>query len=571
MKKIISVFMCVLMITAFVPLFASATTSGVFGTDDDIIHWNIEDKVLTFSGNGYMKDFLIDGIAPWYDSDFTSVIIESGIKSIGNYAFVFCESLQSITIPDTVEIIETGAFEYCTGLTEIELPEGLKTIETLAFCGCTGINSIRIPSTVTNLSCAFNNCPNLKTIILPDEVIGLEHGCLMGTGFYDDKSNWTDGLLYAGNHIVGVDTDKVPEAVTVREGTKTIAERAFWYAQNMKKITLPNSLTEIGDGALFGCTNLKEIVLGAENENFVLKYGVLFNKDYSKLILYPCTREGIEYVVPSGVTEIGFGAFAHNKHLGKITLPEGITKVSGNAFSGCKMLSELVFPDSLVELGGPNSSGVFNGCEKLRSVTIPAKITVIGNYTFSCCSSLERVIFKGKVYKICDGAFFGCSRLKDVYFAGSEADRSKIVYGKSNEPVQKATWYYNTDFDSIPPLDALEPVYNSDLIFFYYDESYVSYYYKTTVKLSANAPEGTKIQWYIDDEPAGSNSVLEIKEATKSYKVTIIATDIYGIQSKQTLTVHIKNTFFDKIYWFFMHYIKPEYFIQNNTKEAYGA
>ena len=94
----------------------------VSGTCGENLTWTLtDDGVLTISGTGAMTDYTSTSNAPWYSkrTDIKSAVIESGVTSIGNYAFYNCSSLTSITIPDGVTSIGGGAFEGCSSLTNV--------------------------------------------------------------------------------------------------------------------------------------------------------------------------------------------------------------------------------------------------------------------------------------------------------------------------------------------------------------------------------------------------------------------------------------------------------------------
>ena len=98
--------------------------------------WTFEDGVLTISGNGAMPDYDgYDVLDPWSEhiADITTVFIEDGVTSIGDYAFYDCSNLTSITIPDSVTSIELGAFTNCYSLTSITIPDSVTSIGDSAF------------------------------------------------------------------------------------------------------------------------------------------------------------------------------------------------------------------------------------------------------------------------------------------------------------------------------------------------------------------------------------------------------------------------------------------------------
>lgn len=84
-------------------------------------------------------------------SNLTSIIIPSGVTSIGSEAFKSCSSLTSISIPDSVTSIEERAFSDCNGLTSVSIPNSVTRIEGLAFCFCGNLTNVSIPDSITSI------------------------------------------------------------------------------------------------------------------------------------------------------------------------------------------------------------------------------------------------------------------------------------------------------------------------------------------------------------------------------------------------------------------------------------
>ncbi|MBR3145275.1 MAG: leucine-rich repeat domain-containing protein, partial [Clostridia bacterium] len=148
----------------------NATASGKCG-DNVTWEYNTEIATLTISGTGvmysysyssYNGDYVTD--APWreYYNKMKTLVINSGVTSIGDYAFYGCTKLTSVTIPDSVTSLGWYAFTSCTGLTSITISDNVTSIGTGAFWGCTGLTSITIPDSVTSIGTdAFWGCTGL--------------------------------------------------------------------------------------------------------------------------------------------------------------------------------------------------------------------------------------------------------------------------------------------------------------------------------------------------------------------------------------------------------------------------
>ena len=160
------------------------TASAESGTCGDNLTWDLTDGVLTISGTGEMTNFtyyfndLYDYYvnAPWYSfrESITTLIIEDGISSIGDYAFCKCSGLTSVTIPNSVTSIGDYAFRKCSGLTSVTIPNSVTSIGEDAFSGCSGLTSVTIPNSVTSIGeDAFYKCSGLTSVTIPNSVTSI--------------------------------------------------------------------------------------------------------------------------------------------------------------------------------------------------------------------------------------------------------------------------------------------------------------------------------------------------------------------------------------------------------------
>lgn len=165
----------------------------------------------------------------------------------------------------------------------------------------------------------------------------------------------------------------------------SITLNAF-YRSTATSVTIPASVTEIDDRA-FTETSLEWIVVDEANPVFKSVDGVLFTKDMTKLVVYPCCRKGGEYVIPDTVKTIGNDAFCDSEALTSVVLPDSLECIDTWAFSGCENLTSVVIPDSVKSIGG----WAFSGCMKLTSINVPASMTEIDSRAFAG-SGIEKFI-----------------------------------------------------------------------------------------------------------------------------------------------------------------------------------
>ncbi len=148
------------------------------------------------------------------------------------------------------------------------------------------------------------------------------------------------------------------------------------------------------------------------------------------------TNSGTKYKVVG----ISSGAFNKCTSLTSITIPSTVTSIGSGAFNSCTSLTSITIPSTVTSMGDT----VFGGCKLLTSITIPSSVTRIGNAVFSGCSSLTSITIPSSVTIISEGAFSGCSSLKSVYYRGTEAQWNTITIGKySNGDLINATKVFN--------------------------------------------------------------------------------------------------------------------------------
>ena len=217
-----------------------------------------------------------DGVASIYEAAFAkcknlrNITIPNSVTSIGDNAFWNCSSLEKIIIPDSVTSIGYGAFNDCYRLTSVTISDNLNKIDGYTFYECANLTSVTIPDSVTSIGAgAFRDCPSLKgitignsvknisdfafldcknlaNISIPDSVTSIGGYVFEGTAWYDNQS---EGVVYAGKVAYKYKGD-CPKTIVLKKGTTAITKSAFENCTNLTKITIPNSITSIGDYAL---------------------------------------------------------------------------------------------------------------------------------------------------------------------------------------------------------------------------------------------------------------------------------------------------------------------------------
>ena len=173
---------------------------------------------------------------------FVSVYIDS-------YAFSGCSKLTSISLPNNLRKIGYRAFENCYSLTSITIPQSVKHIDSYAFAYCSNLSSVVIPEGVTSIEFdAFQNCSSLSSVVIPESVTEIGWGAFEGC----TSLPVVDNCIYAGNILIKF-VDKEATSCSIKEGTRLISANAFEDCVGLTSITIPNSVTSIGNAAFYGC------------------------------------------------------------------------------------------------------------------------------------------------------------------------------------------------------------------------------------------------------------------------------------------------------------------------------
>jgi hypothetical protein len=409
-------------------------------------------------------------------------VIHSGVATIGAFAFNNCISLESITIPASVTTLGDSAFQSCTSLKSIDIPSGVNSVGVCVFSFCSSLEDVTIEPGVTGIGAyMFQDCSSLGGLTIPGSVTGIGVGAFQYCTSLKSVDIQTGVSDIENSAFQGCDllTD-----VTIADGLTSIGGGAFTHCRSLAVVSIPKSVTAITDGAFSSCSSLTAINVADANPNYSSRDGVLFNKDQTYLLQCPGKRSGA-YVIPSGVTDIRFGAFEDCENLTSVSMPSGVKTIGSVAFSGCTGLQGIIIPPSVTRI----ESYAFSGCTALSAVTLPAGLSFIGEYAFSNCTSLAGITIPSSVSSIAahlfeyctnlasvillpgvssigneafyyctsltsitaplsltsiSSAFQYCYNLADVYYAGSQTQWNAIAIGVGNQNLINATIHYNS-------------------------------------------------------------------------------------------------------------------------------
>ncbi len=194
----------------------------------------------------------------------------------------------------------------------------------------------------------------------------------------------------------------------------SIGDLAFSGCESLTNVTIPSSVTSIGDGIFFYCESLKSITVDTNNKNYLSADGVLYNKNKTKLIVYPIQKADTVFEIPNSVTIIDEAAFFLCGNLTKVTIPNSVKTISDAAFAYCDGLKNVAIPNSVATIG----EAAFTGCANLKSVTIPGSVTSIGEGAFLECESLASVTVdsNNKNYSSADGVLYNKNKTQLIIY-----------------------------------------------------------------------------------------------------------------------------------------------------------
>ena len=294
-------------------------------------------------------------------------------------------------IPECVQVIGREAFRDCISLQHIEIPEGITEIEENAFFGCTSLQSVKIPDSVTKIGDgAFSGCASLRSITIPRNLksfIVSSENPIFGGCF-----NLSEIQLYNIPDIYGdfeIHFDANYNLITPRYQSENDRERLsfselfpdsviqhlIYTGDNFSAWTMNENLKK----------NLLSITVPEDHPAYYSRDGILYDKDCRTLLC--CPGKIARLTIPDSVTEIGAYACDNCAGLQSVVIPDSVTKIGSCAFSDCTALQSIVIPDSVTEIQG----NAFSYCTALQSIVIPNDLHTFGNHVFYCCPNIREI------------------------------------------------------------------------------------------------------------------------------------------------------------------------------------
>ena len=427
----------------------------VFKDNRNIVSLTIPDSVTT------LQNRICSGCTA-----LRKVRLPSGLTVIPDETFDGCSSLSTVHFPNTLREIRSDAF--CgTGLTKFIAPDSLtaiwgyafkdcakltyvdlKNVSSVsggAFQNCTGLRSVHLSDELTELpDHLFDGCASLAEIDMPDRPIAISAFILNGTAYYNDKSNWDKGVLYADGYLIAADKTFASETeYAVKADTRVIADNAFsnvGYSAKLRKMTLPDGLYRIGQEAFSKLSLLTEINIPDSVRS--VGYGAFSGtgyKNYSDGGLYvgnwlvAVQKVAMEsFTVREGTVGVADGRDSSlfptkAQAVTQLTLPSSLKYIGARSFARLRNITDLKLPSELHTLG----EGAFASCVSLKTVNLGecTKLESVGEGAFEGCVSLKTVNL-GECTKLesVGGAAFREAAISEITVPASVDSMGELVF-----------------------------------------------------------------------------------------------------------------------------------------------
>ena len=247
---------------------------------------------------------------------------------IGDEYFRQCQNLLSVTIGSGVKTIGPSSFYYCLKLSSVEIPDSVENIERFTFGACHCLKTIEIPSSVTTIGQGvFYNCESLTSITIPSSVTSIHNDAFEDCYFH--KDNFINNSSATGYPWMATIYDTVQD-----DGLYILGTTAVKCKKDATNVTIPSSITNIGNSAFNGCGSLKSVT------------------------------------IPESVESIGNYAFYNCGRLSSITIPSSITNIGDSAFKDCSSLNSITCLATTAPTLGTN---VFHYLPESGTLTYPCE------------------------------------------------------------------------------------------------------------------------------------------------------------------------------------------------------
>lgn len=394
-----------------------------------------------------------------YSEQLTNVILPSGLTIIKNWAFKECPKLYSLNLSQTkVTNICAEAFLGCESLPSVVLPDTVTEINADAFSGCNNITSITLSKSLTTLNeGAFSNIHSFYSVDLNgnknfSRVTNLgDNNTVICAGDGNDKE-WTESTVVAGGLACGeivipnsfssiaqkaFEASSISSVDLTNTNITTIPSLAFMKCHVLETVKLPKHVEKIEDFSFGDCSSLKEVVLDPSNTNFCFvnnlgKNGHALVKGQTPTWTETTRTAGSlvwgDIEIPSTFTTIGEYSFQYSP-IRSVKFPAGLTTLGSSAFIYCNSLTE-------IDLSGCNHlSAVSDQCfaknTNLSSVILPGNVTTLMSHTFNGDHSLRIITWNDlpNAPTVGENCFYNLPNVGKLYY---NSDFDLLAFLKTN-------------------------------------------------------------------------------------------------------------------------------------------
>ena len=362
-----------------------------------------------------------DGVLVRYYGDGGEVKLPEEVIHIGDYAFYNCENLDSIQIPEGIISIGESAFWNCQNLSSIVIPESVTSIGEEAFASCSNLINVKIPDSVKTIGRnAFDKTAWLEA---QDQDFVIAAGILL---YYQGISE--DVIIPNNVTSIGIGAFEncwdFLQHVTIPDSVSVIGDYAFSGCNNLTSVEIPDSVTYIGAHAFENCSSLETVILS----NNLEKIGDNAFDNTPWMLKQQESQE--EWVIVNGIL------LSYQGDSEEAIIPYGVTSIGEGAFEWCDTLKHIVIPDSAINIG----ANAFLGCGSLESVSMNHGVINIGKKAFADCYTLEEIVIPDSVTNIDVTAFDACSQLQSITVDADNESYSSIdgvLYNKAKTTLIK--------------------------------------------------------------------------------------------------------------------------------------
>lgn len=260
------------------------------------------------------------------------------------------------------------------------------SIEKTAFQSCKKLTALSLPATMTAIpASALSFCTSLTGIKVAE-----------GNNAFKD----VDGVLYdkAGEILIQYPASRPVDTFSVPATVKKIETYSFYSAANLTEISIPASVTTIGETAFANILTLKSFKVDAANTSLTVIDGALYSKNLEDLYAYPLACGATGFAIAEGVKRVHDSAFSMAETLSEVTFPGTLESIGEMAFASCYGLRKAVLP-SIKNIG----VYAFMLCDGIKELSLGDNITHIDMSAFMFCSGLEKVEIAATTPPACEG------------------------------------------------------------------------------------------------------------------------------------------------------------------------